>query len=365
VRTFSIGFPDFGYDESPHAKAIAGHLGTRHQELVVTAADALAVVPQLADMYDEPFADSSQIPTHVISRMTRAHVTVALSGDGGDEVFAGYNRHTMAAGWLPRMAALPVSLRRIASAGLRSIPGGAVDRMSRFLPRSMRMAQPGDKLGKLAEIMPLDGEAAYLHLVSQCHDPAMLTGGRHEKPLGVGRAAHAGGLLERMQFWDTATYLPDDILQKVDRASMAVSLEVRPPLLDHRVVEFAWTLPRNLRVRNGETKWLLRRVLDKYVPRHLVSRPKAGFAIPLAAWLRGPLRDWGENLLDSRRLAGGILDAAAVRKLWLEHVSGSHNRAYALWTILMFESWRRRWIEKENFSGRANLTALAPAGSSR
>jgi asparagine synthase (glutamine-hydrolysing) len=365
VRTFSIGFPDFGYDESPHARAVANHLGTDHQELVVTATDALAVVPRLADMYDEPFADSSQIPTHVISRMTRAHVTVALSGDGGDEVFAGYNRHIMAAGWLPRVAVLPVSLRRFVSAGLRSIPGGAVDQLSRLLPRSMRVSQASDKLNKLSEIMPLDEEAAYLHLVSQCHDPAMLAGGRREKPLDMNRTGATGGLLERMQFWDMATYLPDDILQKVDRASMAISLEVRPPLLDHRIVEFAWTLPRNLRVRNGETKWLLRRVLDKYVPRHLVSRPKAGFAIPLATWLRGPLRDWAEDLLDDGRLAGGILDAAAVRKLWLEHLCGAQNRAYALWTILMFEAWRRRWMGKDHFSGSAYLSALAPANSGR
>jgi asparagine synthase (glutamine-hydrolysing) len=168
-----------------------------------------------------------------------------------------------------------------------------------------------------------------------------------------------------MQLWDMATYLPDDILQKVDRASMAVSLEVRPPLLDHRVVEFAWTLPRNLRVRNGETKWLLRRALDKYVPRHLVGRPKAGFAIPLAGWLRGPLRGWAEDLLDGNRLAGGILDAAAVRRLWLEHLSGGRNRAYALWTILMFECWRRRWLGKGHFSGSVNRTALARAGRGR
>lgn len=362
VRTFSIGFPDFGYDESPYARAVANHLGTKHQELVVTASEALAAVPQLADMYDEPFADSSQIPTHVISRMTRAHVTVALSGDGGDEVFAGYNRYTMAADWLPWMEALPVSLRRIASAGLRSIPSSAVNRLGRLLPQSMRVSQPGDKLNKLAEIIPLDGEAAYLHLVSQCHDPEMLTGGRREKPLGVRGLGRSGALLEQMQFWDMATYLPDDILQKVDRASMAVSLEVRPPLLDHRLVEFAWTLPRNLRVRNGETKWLLRRVLDRYVPRHLVSRPKAGFAIPLAAWLRGPLRSWAEDLLDGGQFAGGILDAAAVRKLWLEHVSGGRNRAYALWTILMFESWRRRWMGKDHFS---NPAVLAPAATGR
>jgi asparagine synthase (glutamine-hydrolysing) len=365
VRTFSIGFPDFGYDEAPHARSVASHLGTRHQELVVTAADALAVVPHLADMYDEPFADSSQIPTHAISRMTRTHVTVALSGDGGDEVFAGYNRHTLAAEWFPRLAAWPRSLRRVASAGLQSIPDGTIDFLTRVLPLSRRLGQPADKLKKLAEVMPLDGEAAYLHLVSQCRDPETLTGGLQEQPISLSWTKGSAGLLERMQFWDMATYLPDDILQKVDRASMAVSLEVRPPLLDHRVVEFAWTLPRNLRVRGGETKWLLRRVLDRYVPRHLVNRPKAGFAIPLADWLRGPLRDWAEDLLDSRRLASGILDAGSVRKLWLEHVTGGHNRAYALWTILMFESWRCRWIGKNHFSRPAELTVLGPARTGR
>lgn len=364
VRTFSIGFPDFGYDESPHARAVAGHLGTRHQELIVTAGDALAVVPLLAEMYDEPFADSSQIPTHVISRMTREHVTVALSGDGGDEVFAGYNRHALAARWFPRMAAVPVPLRRIAAATLQSIPGSAVNLFERILPRAMRVAQAADKLNKLAGILPLDGEGAYVHLVSQCHDPVAATGGRREHPINLKWSGRSGGLLERMQLWDMTTYLPDDILQKVDRASMAVSLEVRPPLLDHRIVEFAWTLPRNLRVRDGETKWLLRRVLDRYVPRHLVSRPKAGFAIPLANWLRGPLRDWAEDLLDGQRLAGGILDAAPVRKLWSEHVAGVHNRAYALWPILMFESWRHRWVGKAFSERSTHKTSLAHAGSS-
>jgi asparagine synthase (glutamine-hydrolysing) len=213
--------------------------------------------------------------------------------------------------------------------------------------------------------MPLDGEAAYLHLVSQCRDPETLTGGLQEQPIRLSWIKGSAGLLERMQFWDMTTYLPDDILQKVDRASMAVSLEVRPPLLDHRVVEFAWTLRRNLRVRGGETKWLLRRVLDRYIPRHLVNRPKAGFAIPLADWLRGPLRDWAEDLLDSQRLASGILDAGSVRKLWLEHVTGGHNRAYALWTILMFESWRRRWMGKNHFARPAELTVLAPARTGR
>jgi asparagine synthase (glutamine-hydrolysing) len=361
VRTFSIGFPDFGYDESVHARSVASHLGTRHEEMIVTAADALAVVPQLAEMYDEPFADSSQIPTHAISRMTRAHVTVALSGDGGDELFAGYNRYALAAGPLARLSRLPLPLRRHAAAALQAIPDNAVELFSRMLPLSLRTAQPADKLRKLAEVLPLDGDAAYLRLVSQCPDPAAMVHGVREHPIKLQRNGSdwEGSLLDHMQFWDMTTYLPDDILQKVDRASMVVSLEVRPPLLDHRVVEFAWTLPRHLRVRNGETKWLLRRVLDRYIPRHLVQRPKAGFAIPLASWLRGPLRDWAEDLLDPQRFGGGILDVVAVRKLWSEHADGRRNWAYALWTILMFEAWHRRWTASLSSGRNRSETVLA------
>ena len=345
VRTFSIGFPDFGYDESAHAREVANHLGTIHEELTVTAADALRVVPRLADIYDEPFADSSQIPTHAISRLTRARVTVALSGDGGDELFGGYNRYALAAGPLARLARLPLPLRHGAAALLNAIPPSVADAMARFAPRKLRPAQPADKLKKLAEVMLLDGDAVYLRLVSQCPDPAALTHGLAEHPVAMRASGHAAGNngLERMQLFDTATYLPDDILQKVDRASMAVSLEVRPPLLDHRVVEFAWRLPRHLRVRNGETKWLLRQVLDRYVPRRLIDRPKMGFGVPLAAWLRGPLREWAEELLDPQQLGGGYLDVKAVRRMWSDHVDGGRNWAYALWTVLMFEAWRRRW----------------------
>ncbi|MGZ5896851.1 MAG: asparagine synthase (glutamine-hydrolyzing) [Xanthobacteraceae bacterium] len=345
VRSFSIGFPDFGYDESVHARTVARHLGTLHEGLTVTAADALAVVPNLPDMYDEPFADSSQIPTHAISKLTRAHVTVALSGDGGDELFGGYNRYSLAEGFLRRLTQLPLPVRRAAAAILEAFPERAAELLASVAPRTLRSAQPADKLRKLAEVLRLDGDAIYLRLVSHCLNPSALTHGLVEHPIGLPECtavAHEN-LLERMQLFDTATYLPDDILQKVDRAAMSVSLEVRPPLLDHRVVEFAWTLPRHLRMRNGESKWLLRRVLDRHVPRALVQRPKMGFAIPLASWLRGPLRDWAEDLLDPQHLGGSLLDAAAVRKLWSEHVDGDRDWAYALWTILMFEAWRRRW----------------------
>jgi asparagine synthase (glutamine-hydrolysing) len=291
--------------------------------------------------------------------MTRAHVTVALSGDGGDELFGGYNRYSLVEGPLARLTGMPLPLRQAAAALLNAIPPSVAEAVTRFAPKKLRAAQPADKLKKLADVMLLDGDAVYLRLVSQCPDPAALTHGLAEHPIALRWGDHAGrnNALERMQLFDTATYLPDDILQKVDRASMAVSLEVRPPLLDHRVVEFAWRLPRGLRVRAGESKWLLRRVLDRYVPRELVERPKMGFGVPLADWLRGPLRDWAEDLLDPQRLGGGYLDVHAVRRLWSDHVDGGRNWAYALWTILMFESWRRRWSSNAAAStvGQARL----------
>lgn len=359
VRTFSIGFPDFGYDESAYARAVAEHFGTEHSELTVTAREALDIVPELADMYDEPFADSSQIPTHLISKMTRAHVTVALSGDGGDELFAGYNRHAFAAGRGGALLGLPLPLRRGVAALLQSLPDAALGALARGLPRSLRPAQPIDKLRKFASVFALDDETAYLNLVSQHAEPASLTRGLEEHPVSWPKMGE-GGLLESMQLADTATYLPDDILQKVDRAAMAVALEVRPPLLDHRVVEFAWTLPRRMRIRGGETKWLLRRVLDRYVPRQLIERPKMGFAVPLADWLRGPLRDWAEDLLDPARLGSGLIDTTSVRVLWDEHLSGRRNWAYALWTILMYEAWRRRWVASSG-TQRAHGEAAAVA----
>jgi asparagine synthase (glutamine-hydrolysing) len=362
VKTFSIGFPDFGYDESAHARSIANHLGTVHQNLMVSADEALAIVPRLATMYDEPFADSSQIPTHAVSWMTRKHVTVALSGDGGDELFGGYNRYGLAEGRLRQLTSLPLPLRRVASAALKAVPETLAEAAARVVPRSMRWSQPADKLKKLAEVLLLDGDAVYLRLISQYPDPSSLTGGQHEHPMRLQWHTESLGdnFLERMQLFDTATYLPDDILQKVDRASMAVSLEVRPPLLDHRVVEFAWTLPRRLRLRGGETKWLLRRVLNRYVPRELIDRPKMGFGIPLASWLRGPLRGWAEDLVATNDLGGGFLDKRAVRQLWSDHIDGGRNWAYALWAVLMFEAWRHRWAGA-SVASNASLARAASA----
>ena len=345
VRTFSIGFSDSGFDESQHARAVADHLGTDHREMMVTGQDALDVVPQLADMYDEPFADSSQIPTHLISKLTRQHVTVALTGDGGDELFAGYNRYNLGQGLAGQLSRSPRALRQAAGAFLGAMPDAWVEAGVSLLPARSRPPQPVDKLRKFAAVLPLDAEEAYRVLVSQNRDPSSLMFGarEHDVPMPSLPPSGEDRSVERLQLCDQLTFLPDDILQKVDRASMAVSLEVRPPLLDHRVVQFAWRLPRAMRLRGGETKWLLRRVLDRYVPRAMVERPKMGFAIPLADWLRGPLREWAEDLLDPSKFGGGLLDPVPVQALWREHLSGRRNGAYALWTILMYEAWRRRW----------------------
>jgi len=345
VRSFSIGFPEAGYDESGYAAAVAQHLGTRHEQLIVTAKDALALVPYLPDLYDEPFADSSQIPTLLVSRLTRRQVTVALSGDGGDELFAGYNRYFLAESLGASVLRLPLPLRRAAARMIDAIPGRMVDRAHRVLP-IRAVPQFADKLKKAAQVLPLDAEGIYLRLISQFARPAEVATTAPEHPIPwrwEETFATGGDALCHMQLLDAATYLPDDILQKVDRASMAFALEVRPPFLDHRVVEFAFRLPRRFRIRGGESKWLLRRVLDRYVPRALIDRPKMGFGVPLADWLRGPLRGWAEDLLDVRRFGGGLLDADAANRLWQEHASGRRDLAYPLWTLLMFEAWRRRW----------------------
>jgi asparagine synthase (glutamine-hydrolysing) len=354
VRTFTIGFAEPGYDEAKHAARVAAHLGTDHTELTVTAADALALVPRLADIYDEPFADSSQIPTHLLSILTRRHVTVALSGDGGDELFAGYNRYLFAARWGRLLARIPHGARAGVAAALRRLPAESLHGVLRCLPGLPPLA--ADKLLKAAEILPLDSDGIYRRLVSQIGDIAPLIPGVVE-PLwhfDGDPLAGRGDAIDRMQILDTTTYLPDDILTKVDRASMAPALEVRVPLLDHRVVEFAWRLPRGMKIRGGTGKWALRQVLARHVPRALIERPKQGFGVPLADWLRGPLRDWAEDLLDPSQL-GVPLAPGPVRKMWAEHLSGHRNYAYGLWNILMFEAWRRRWAMASAALSRPDL----------
>ena len=347
IKTFSIGFDIPGFDEAPHAAAVARHLETDHTKLTVTSQQALDVIPRLPEWYDEPFADSSQIPTYLVSAMTRRHVTVALSGDGGDELFAGYNRYQMTQSYWKALAMMPRALRTGVAATLSALPPDRWTALLSVLPERLRPPQAGDKIHKLADILELDGPDAFYRRLVTHWDPAEIMP-QAKEPNGilddVSLAKDFPRLLERMQFLDQVTYLPDDILTKVDRASMAVALEARVPLLDHRVVEFSWRLPRRAKVRNGISKWILRQVLYRHVPAELVERPKMGFAVPLGDWLRGPLRDWAESLLDERRLReAGLLDYALVGRVWREHIGGRRNWEHLLWSVLMLESWRGRW----------------------
>jgi len=345
VKSFSIGFDEKGFDESAHAKAIADHLGTNHTELFVRPQDALNVVGELAHWYDEPFADSSQIPTLLLSRLARQHVTVALSGDGGDEVFAGYNRHFWATRIWNKAERIPGFARSAAAGLIKSISPGAWDGLAKALPVAGLPPQLGDKLHKVASILGAHSiDEVYRRLVSQWQDPtsALLNAEEHKGVLWDATTADdRPDAIGRMQMLDMLTYLPDDILTKVDRASMAASLEARVPLLDHRVVEFAWSLPRDFMVRGGQGKAILRDVLYRHVPRELIERPKMGFGVPLGEWLRGDLRDWAEDLLDTQRLKeDGFFNATTVRTVWDEHLSNRRNNHHALWTVLMFQAWR-------------------------
>ena len=356
VRTFSIGFGEKRFDEAVHAKAVARHLGTDHTELYLEPDHAIDLIPSLAERYDEPFGDSSQLPTLLVSELARRHVTVALSGDGGDELFAGYNRYAQA-GTLRRVySASPGWARKAAAGVLTSLRPGTWDRLSALLPAHRRPRLFGDKLHKLAEVVSLERfDDVYPRLVSHWRlDAEVVPGEGH----GAGRletAAFDADLeseLERMQLMDLRTYLPGDILTKVDRASMAYSLEARVPLLDHRVVEHAWRLPAEHRIRAGETKWILRRVLERYVPRALFERPKMGFAVPIDRWLRVPLRDWAADLLHPRALAeDALFNVGLVRRRWEEHQAGTRNWQYSLWIVLMAQAWRRRWLGGSSSGG--------------
>jgi asparagine synthase (glutamine-hydrolysing) len=347
VKSFSIGFDIEGYNEAPHAAAVARHLQTDHAELMVTSKEALDVIPRLADFYDEPFADSSQIPTYLVSAMTRKYVTVALSGDGGDELFAGYNRYQLTQRFWRSLSLMPRAVRKGAAAALTAVRPDRWTQLLSALPSRLRPPQGGDKVHKAAAVLRLDSaDAVYRRLVSHWEPSEIMPQVAEPRSIldDATVAKDFPDLLERMQFLDLVTYLPDDILTKVDRASMAVALEARVPLIDHRVVEFAWRLPENVKVRNGTSKWLLRQVLYRHVPPELIERPKMGFGIPLGEWLRGPLRDWAETLLNEQRLRqAGLLDAGMVRRYWADHLDGRRNWQYLLWDVLMLEAWRERW----------------------
>ncbi len=372
VQTFSIGFHEASYDEARHAKAVAAHLGTDHHELYVTPQDALDVVPQLPAMFDEPFADSSQIPTYLVSKLARGKVTVSLSGDGGDELFAGYNRYFWGVGLRRWMNRIPYSARCAAASLLRANDawfGKALERAMPLLPARLQLQNPRNKSAILADMLAArTDDERYRYLVSHWRDPAAVVLGGSEPPTVLtdpGRRAALADPLERMMYADLVTYLPDDILAKVDRASMAVSLEARVPLLDHRVVEFAWRIPMTQKVRNGQGKWLLRQVLYRYVPKELIERPKMGFGVPIEHWLRGPLRDWAEALLDERRLREeGYFDPAPIRAMWEGHLAGRLNEHYRLWDVLMFQAWLdARDSSEEQITGRRFLSERTSASS--
>jgi asparagine synthase (glutamine-hydrolysing) len=351
VKTFTIGFNEPGYNEAEHAKAVARHLGTEHTELYVTPDQAQAVIPRLPDLYDEPFADSSQIPTFLVAQLARRHVTVALSGDGGDELFGGYNRYFWGRNLWRRFGWMPRGMRGAAASGMTWLSPQSWDRvfsgLGPLLPSPLRQPQAGSKLHKLAGIIRVrDPEELYLGLVSHWADPAAVVKGAREPPTALSDPDHRVDLADftdRMMYLDTVTYLPDDILVKVDRAAMGVSLETRVPLLDHRVVEFAWRVPLSMKIRDGQGKWLLRQVLYRYVPQALMERPKMGFGVPIDSWLRGPLREWAEELLGEARLRQeGYFEPAPIRRLWREHLSGERDWQYHLWDVLMFQAWLER-----------------------
>lgn len=349
VKTFTIGFNEEGYNEAVHAKAVARHLGTEHTELYITPQQALDVIPKLSSLYCEPFSDSSQIPTFLVSQLARQKVTVALSGDAGDELFGGYNRYVLANKLWGKLSRVPPGVRRLAASGIGALSPAAWNRlagpMQPLLPGSLRQANVGDKLHKGAAVMAARCiDDLYLGLVTHWEPDGLVLGAQEPTTALRGERLPLQGLsdIERMMALDSITYLPGDILTKVDRAAMGVSLETRVPFLDHRVVEFAWHLPQSLKLRDGVGKWALRQVLYRHVPKELIERPKMGFGVPIDSWLRGPLREWAEDLLSESRLRQeGFFNPAPIRQKWAEHLNGQRNWQYHLWDVLIFQAWLR------------------------
>lgn len=368
VRTFSIGFNEADYNEAPHAKAVAAHLGTDHTELYVTPEQAMTVIPRLPSLYSEPFSDVSQIPTFLVSELTRRHVTVSLSGDAGDELFSGYTRYQLADRIWSTVSKVPRPLRQASAQLALGLSPKRWDQLlsapARALPLRMRPKLIGDRLHKAANVVSLESaDEVYRVLISLWQAPDDVVLGVREPELPFAMPAPAARLaapVRRMMYLDLIGYLPDDILVKVDRASMAVGLEARVPFLDHRLVEFAWSLPLEHLRRDGQSKWPLRRVLDRYVPKSLTERPKMGFGVPIDSWLRGPLKDWAENLLDARRLEQeGIFRPEPIREAWRAHLEGRRNMQYQLWSILMFQAWH----EAERSAEAAPAPAAACVGA--
>lgn len=348
VKTFSIGFNENEFNEAHFAKAVAQHLGTDHNELYLTSKDALSVIPSLPAIYDEPFADISQIPTFLVSQLAKSQVSVCLSGDAGDELFCGYNRYILSHSLWEKIEVIPLFLRRLLASGILSISPNAWNQIFSFAPSKYKTGNIGHKLHKGANLLDVKSfDEIYSHFVSHWHNSSELVIGAGDSSNYFFQKLPAFDELDfisQMMALDSTAYLPDDILVKVDRAAMAVSLETRIPLLDHRVIEYAWKLPHSMKLKNGKSKWILRKILDKYVPSRLIDRPKMGFGVPIDSWLRGPLREWAEALIDEIRLNNeGFLNPSLIKKKWEEHLSGKRNWQYAIWNVLMFQAW----LEKE------------------
>lgn len=350
VKTYTIGFSEEAFDEAGHAAQVASHLGTDHTALRLTGDDARSLVPRLPDIFDEPLADPSQLPTLLVSQLARRQVTVALSGDGGDELFGGYNRYVYGVQVLQRVNRIPMPLRRCVAAGIGRMPAsawGRIDRAVTALMGDVSAGRVGERVQKIGNLMASSSEEGmYRSLLSAWQQPDRLVSGcsgARDRNGEILDGAHPAHLLDRMMLADQTTYLADDLLAKLDRASMAISLEVRAPLLDHQVVEYSWRLPRAFKLRGNVGKWILRQILYRRVPRAIVERPKMGFSVPIDRWLRGPLHDWAEALLSKQALTDSGLSPAPIAAAWHDLQTGRRQTGSALWAVVMFQAWRARW----------------------